>query len=119
MKSRAEKRVFRIKVVASVVLVIGFAAVVFSMPAEKLAWQAPYVIGTLLLPKPSPGPFVRTDAMRENAYSSFSLLGFFSVVGILALAGKRLLSAPPPRGRSPRPTIPPLDGNEVIPGPPS
>jgi len=63
-----------------------FACVVFSMPPERLAWQAPFVMGSLLLPKPSPGPYVRPETLKENTDSSLSLLAFISVTGILALA---------------------------------
>lgn len=96
-KDRA-KRLLRTKMLASAVLVILFAGVVFSIPAERLAWQAPHVMGTLLLPRPSPGPYVRPDAMRDNAYSSFNLLAFFSVVGILGLVARNLSSSHPGTG---------------------
>jgi hypothetical protein len=89
-ESRAERRMFRIKVLAAAALVVIFGFVVFSVPPEKLAWQGAYVMGTLLLPTPSQNPYVRPDAMRENSDSAFSLLAFFSVAGILCLAVKRV-----------------------------
>lgn len=117
MQSKREKRVFRVKVLASAVLLTLFAVVVFSMPPERLAWQAPYVMGTLLLPRPAPGPYVRSDAMRDNAYSSFSLLAFFSVVGILGLAAKTLSSKlPGARGKRAGLAGRPAAGNEATTG---
>lgn len=94
---KIEKRKFLRKVVAAAALVVIFACVVFSMPAERLAWQAPYVMGTLLLPKPSPAPYVRSETQKENADSSFSLLAFLSVAGILVLAIRKIPDFP--RGR--------------------
>ncbi len=85
-----ERRVLKTKIVAAAALVVIFAAVVFSVPEEKLAWQGAYVMGTLLLPTPSARPYVRTDAMRENADASFSLLAFASVAGIVGLVARRM-----------------------------
>jgi hypothetical protein len=96
MESRIEneKKWFRRKIVAACALLVIFACVVFSMPAERLAWQAPYVMGTLLLPKPSPAPYVRSETQKENADSSFSLLAFLSVAGILVLAIRKIPDFP-------------------------
>jgi len=72
--------------VAAAALLVIFGCVVFSMPAERLAWQGPYVMGALLLPKPSPAPYVRSDTVKENADATFNLLGLVSVAGIFVLA---------------------------------
>lgn len=84
---------------AAAALVVIFGAVVFSLPPEKLAWQGPYVMGTLLLPRPSPGAFVRPETMRDNADSAFSLLAFFSVVGIIGLCVRKVYTNRPGAGR--------------------
>jgi len=93
-----EKRKLIRKVVAAAALVVIFACVVFSIPSERLAWQAPYVMGTLLLPKPSPAPYIRSETQKENADSSFSLLAFFAVAGILVLAIRKTPDFPGGRG---------------------
>jgi hypothetical protein len=90
-----EKKNFWKKAVASAALLVIFGCVVFSMPSERLAWQAPYVMGGLLLPKPSGGPYVRSDAVKDGADALFSLLGFFSVAGILVLAIRKIPDMPP------------------------
>ena len=94
-----ERRTFRRKVLASVVLVVIFGFVVFTVPAERLAWQGAYVMGTLLLPAPSK-TYVRPDAMRENSDSFFSFLAFLSVAGILGLLAKKLHDKLPGRGET-------------------
>jgi len=86
LERKIEKKRFWRKIVAAAALLVIFACVVFSMPPERLAWQAPFVMGSLLLPKPSPGPYVRPETLKENTDSSLSLLAFISVTGILALA---------------------------------
>jgi hypothetical protein len=99
-----ERRMFRTKVLAAAVLVVIFGVVVFSVPPDRLAWQGAYVMGTLLLPPPSAHPYVRPEAMREDAYSAFSLLGFFSVAGILALTVKKIhRNLPGGRRNGPKP----------------
>lgn len=99
MESRkdTEKSKFRRKVLAAVALLVIYACVVFSVPSERLAWQGSYVMGILLLPKPSAAPYVRSVTMAENASSSFSLLGFFSAVGILVLAIRKIPEIPQAR----------------------
>lgn len=99
MESRmdTEKSKFRRKVLAAVALLVIYACVVFSVPSERLAWQGSYVMGILLLPKPSAAPYVRPVSMAENASSSFSLLGFFSAVGILVLAIRKIPEVPQAR----------------------
>lgn len=91
-----KKKIWR-KVLAAAALLVIYGCVVFSLPSERLAWQGPYVIGTLLLPKPSPSPYVRSVAVTENADSSFSLLGFLSATGILVLAIRKIPDFPPAR----------------------
>jgi len=56
-------------------------------------WQGSYVMGILLLPKPSPA-YVRSEPMKENADTSFNLLGFLSVAGILVLAIRKIPDFP-------------------------
>ena len=89
-----EKRKFWRKVVAAAALLVIYACVVFSVPSERLAWQGSHVMGILLLPKPSAAPYVRSVTLTENADSSFSLLGFFSAVGILVLAIRKIPEVP-------------------------
>lgn len=93
-KVKIEKKKFRRKVVAAAALLVIFASVVFSIPSERLAWQAPYVMGILLLPRPSPGPYVRPETLKENTDSSLSLLAFISVAGIFALAARKIPDFP-------------------------
>jgi len=95
-----EKKNFRRKVVAAAALLVIYGCVVFSIPSERLAWQGAYVMGTLLLPKPSAAPHVRSETQKENADSSFSLLGFFSVAGILVLAIRKIPDLPGVRSAS-------------------
>ncbi len=99
MESRkdTEKKKFLRKLVAAAALLVIYACVVFSIPPERLAWQGAYVMGTLLLPKPSPATDVRHETMKENAESSFNLLGFISVVGILVLAIRKIPDFPKER----------------------
>lgn len=89
-----ERKNFRRKVVAAAALLVIFGCVVFSVPSERLMWQGSYVMGTLLLPKPSQVPYVRSELMKENADSSFNLLGFLSVAGILVLAIRKIPDLP-------------------------
>jgi len=89
-----EKRKFRRKVLAAAALLVIYACVLFSVPSERLAWQGSYVMGILLLPKPSAAPYVRSVTLTENADSSFSLIGFFSAVGILVLAIRKIPEVP-------------------------
>jgi hypothetical protein len=98
----SEKTIFRRKVAAAAALVVIFGVVVFSVPADKLAWQGAYVMGTLLLPTPSQHSYVRPEAMRENSDSSFSLLGFFSVTGILVGLTVKQIKKKAPDGKSGR-----------------
>jgi len=96
-QAKVEKKRFWRKAVAAAALVVIFACVVFSVPSERLMWQGSYVMGTLLLPKPSPTPYVRSEQMRENADTSFDLLGFLSVAGILVLAIRKIPDFPQAR----------------------
>ena len=89
-----EKKKFLRKIGAAAALLVIYACVVFSIPSERLAWQGAYVMGTLLLPKPSLAPYVRPETMKENADSSFNLLGFISVAGILVLAIRKIPDLP-------------------------
>jgi hypothetical protein len=89
-----KKKKFWRKVVAAAALLVIYACVVFSLPSERLAWQGSYVMGTLLLPKPSQTHYVRSEMLKENADSSFNLLGFFSVAGILVLAIRKIPDLP-------------------------
>lgn len=89
MKVSAARRVRTAKMVASAALLVLFGCVVFTIPAERLAWQGPYVMGTLLLPRPTPG-YVRAEVQKVNSDSSFNLLGFFSVAGILVLSARKV-----------------------------
>ena len=95
-QGKIEKRKFIRKAVAAAALLVIYACVVFSVPSERLMWQGSYVMGILLLPKPSPA-YVRSEPMRENADSSFSLLGFLSVAGILVLAIRKIPDLPKAR----------------------
>ena len=88
-EEQKERKTLRRKIAAAAALVVIFGFVVFSVPADRLAWQGAYVMGTLLLPPPSQA-YVRPETMRENADSSFSLLAFLSVAGILGLAAKKI-----------------------------
>jgi hypothetical protein len=96
-----EKRKVWRKVVVAAALLVIYACVVFSVPSERLMWQGSYVMGILLLPKPSPAPYVRSEPMRENADSTFNLLGFFSVAGILVLAIRKIPDLPQVRRECP------------------
>ena len=96
-QSKNQRRKFLRKVAAAAALLVIFSCVVFSIPSERLAWQGPYVMGTLLLPKPSAGPYVRSDILKDNADSSFDFLAFISVAGILVLAARKIPDFPPAR----------------------
>lgn len=93
-RAEMEKRNFRRKAAAAVALLVIYGCVVFSIPSERLAWQGPYVMGTLLLPKPSAVPHVRSETQKENADSLFGLLGFFSAASILVLAIRKIPDLP-------------------------
>jgi hypothetical protein len=93
-QAEVERKNFWRKAVAAAALLVIFACVVFSVPSERLMWQGSYVMGTLLLPKPSQPTYVRSEQMRENADSSFNLLGFLSVAGILVLAIRKIPDLP-------------------------
>jgi len=91
--SRSDRRRFRTKAAAGAALAVIFGCVVFSMPADQLAWQGSYVMGALLLPAPASAP--AAAAARAGAGSFYSFLGFVSVLGILGLATSRILPGPP------------------------
>lgn len=93
-KARIQKTKFRRKVALAAALLVIFACVVFSIPPERLAWQAPYVMGTLLLPKPSMGPYVRPAILEENTDSTLSLLAFLSAAGILCILARKFPDFP-------------------------
>ncbi len=96
MDQRSAKRKLLRKILGAAVLVIIFSLVVSSVPDNRLAWQGPLVMGTLSLPKPNPANIVPRD-LRPNSDSMFSLLGFLSVMGILALGGRWFFAKPSPR----------------------
>jgi len=95
MSNRSRKWRFRDKVIAAAGLLVIFGAVVFSVPADRLAWQGPLVMGTLAMPTPRVGTFVRTE-LQSSSDSLFSLMGFMSVTGILVLTGRKLIAKPIP-----------------------
>ncbi len=95
--AEAERKSFIRRAVVAAALLVIYGCVLFSVPAERLMWQGSYVMGILLLPKPSPVPYVRSEAMKENADSSFSFLGFLSVAGILLLLIPKIPGLPPVR----------------------
>ena len=95
-QAKIEKRKFLRKAVAAAALLVIYACVVFSVPSERLMWQGSYVMGILLLPKPSLS-YVRSEPMRENADTSYNLLGFLSVAAILVLAIRKIPDLPPVR----------------------
>ncbi len=105
MSNRSKKWRFRDKAIAAAGLLVIFGAVVFSVPADQLAWQGPLVMGTLAMPTPSVETFARTE-LQANSDSLFSLMGFFSVTGILLLTGKRLIAKPYPRKRVEKVVLP-------------
>jgi len=96
MNKESEKRKLLIKMIGAAALVVVFASVLSSIPDNKLAWQGPLVMGTLLLPKPNPAYIVPRD-LRPNSDSMFSLLAFLSVMGILGLGWRWFFSKPSPR----------------------
>ncbi|MGE5190821.1 MAG: hypothetical protein ACM3NF_12275 [Gemmatimonadota bacterium] len=98
---KSEKKIPWRKMAAAAALLVIFAAVLFAIPPERLAWQGPYVMGTLLLPKPSAAPYVRPEMLKDSADSAFSLLAFLSVAGILALAARKLPVLPQGRRMGP------------------
>jgi len=95
--AEAERKSFIRRAVVAAALLVIYGCVLFSVPSERLMWQGSYVMGILLLPKPSPVPYVRPEAMKENADSSFSFLGFLSVAGILLLLIPKIPHLPPVR----------------------
>ena len=95
MRNRSRKWRFRDKAIAAAGLLVIFGAVVFSVPADRLAWQGPLVMGTLAMPTPSVNTYVSTEH-RSSSDSLFSLMGFMSVAGILVLTGRRLTAKPFP-----------------------
>lgn len=94
-KGSAKGRLLR-KIMGAAALVVIFSLVVSTVPENRLAWQAPLVMGALSLPKPNPAHIVPRD-LRPNSDSMFSLLGFVSVMAILALGGKWFFAKPSPR----------------------
>jgi hypothetical protein len=96
MNRGSEKRKLLIKIVGAAVLAVVFASVLSSVPDNKLAWQGPLVMGTLLLPKPNPA-YVAPRDLRPNSDSMFSLLSFLSVMGILVLGWRWFFTKPSPR----------------------
>jgi len=92
--NRSERIRFFQKVAAAVSLTVIFGCVVFSMPADRLAAQAPYVMGALLLPDPSPASSPPATVVQAESDSLLSLLGFFCVLGILGLSSTRVLPGP-------------------------
>jgi len=95
MKNASKERRYRLKLIGAAALVILFAAVVLSVPDNRLAWQGPLVMGTLAMPTPNPAKFTPRD-MRPDSNSLFSLMGFLSVVGVLGLGGRWFLTRPSP-----------------------
>ena len=95
MNNRSRKWKTREKAIAAAGLLVIFGAVLFSVPADRLAWQGPLVMGTLAMPTPSARTLVRPE-LQANSDSLFSLMGFFSVAGILVLSGRRLIAKPSP-----------------------
>lgn len=85
--------------IAAAALAVMFGAVIFSIPSEKLAWQGPLVMGTLAMPKPNPAKVYRVES-REINESLLSFMGFLSVIGILALAGKKLIPESPSKEKT-------------------
>lgn len=83
------------KILGAAALVIVFAAVISAVPDNRLAWQGPLVMGTLSMPKPNPSHILLHDPL-PNSDSMFSLLGFISVMGILALGGRWFFGKPSP-----------------------
>ena len=106
MKAGTDERRLKRKLIGAGVLLLLFAGVVLSVPDERLAWQAPLVMGTLSMPKPNPLKYPNRD-LRPNSDSLFSLLGFLSAAGVLGLAGGWLLTKPSP-GKVTRKPVPPL-----------
>jgi len=94
------------KMLGAAALVIVFAGVISAVPDHQLAWQGPLVMGTLSMPTPNPSHILLRDP-RPNSDSMFSLLGFISVMGILALGGRWFFGKPSP-GKVHEKTVPPL-----------
>jgi len=88
-QAEAERKSFIRRAVVAAALLVIYGCVLFSVPSERLMWQGSYVMGILLLPKPSPN-YVRSEPMRENADSSFGFLGFLSVVVVLLFVIRKL-----------------------------
>lgn len=106
MKAGTDERKLKRKLIGASVLLLLFAGVVMSVPDERLAWQAPLVMGMLSMPKPNPSKYIHRET-RPSSDPMFSLLGFASVAGVLGLAGGWLLTKPSPRKITPKP-VPPL-----------
>ena len=106
MNMRSAKRKLMRKIMGAAALVVIFSAVVSAVPDNRLAWQGPLVMGTLSLPKPNPANIVPRD-LRPHSESMFSLLGFLSAMGILALGGRWFFAKPSPR-KIPDKTVHPL-----------
>jgi hypothetical protein len=96
MKMGSAERKLLVKAVFAIALLLIFAAVVSSIPDNRLAWQAPLVMGALSLPKPNPAKLPPRD-MRPNSDSMYSLLGFVSAVSILGLGGRWFFAKPSPK----------------------
>lgn len=99
-KNRSNRWKIRRKMIAATALAVMFGAVLFSIPAEKLAWQGPLVMGTLAMPKPNPATVYRVES-REDTDSLLSFMGFLSVIGILGLCGRKLLPGPSSKQKIP------------------
>jgi hypothetical protein len=95
MKNRSRKWRTRDKAIAAAGLLVIFGTVLFAVPADRLAWQGPLVMGTLAMPTPSVGTYVRSE-LQGNSDSLFSLMGFMSVAGILVLTGRTLIAKSSP-----------------------
>ena len=95
MKNGSRKWRTRDKAIAAAGLLVIFGTVLFAVPADRLAWQGPLVMGTLAMPTPSVGTYVRSE-LQGHSDSLFSLMGFMSVAGILVLTGRTLLAKSSP-----------------------
>ena len=95
------------KILGAAALVAVFTAVISAVPDHRLAWQGPLVMGTLSMPKPNPSHIIVMRDTRPNSDSMFSLLGFISVMGILALGGRWFFGKPSTE-KVPEKAVPPL-----------
>lgn len=93
MNKGSGKGKLRRKILGAAALVVIFTAVISAVPDNRLAWQGPLVMGTLSMPKPNTSHIILGDP-RPNSDSMFSLLGFLSVMGILALGGRWFFAKP-------------------------